>query len=157
MTVTTNASSIWYEVNVARWMASFDLWRARYFTADDQANPALRGDAATPYGDGVPNLLKYYLGLPGRAPAPPGSPPTGSLLPLSDQLYLALSYNRDKLVKDVNCAPQVSPNLANWFSGTGFTRLERTLDLGSIERLTMRDLTPVGSSPQRFMRLWLAR
>jgi len=157
LTVTTNASSIWYEVNVARWMASFDLWRARYFTADEQANPALSGEAATPYGDGVPNLLKYYLGLPGRAPAPPGSPPTGSLLPLSDQLYLALSYNRDKLVKDVNCAPQVSPNLANWFSGTGFTRLERTLDLGSIERLTMRDLTPVGSSPQRFMRLWLAR
>jgi hypothetical protein len=157
ITITSNANSTWYEVAVARWVASFDLWRARYFTADEQANPAVSAEAAIPDGDGVPNLLKYYLGLPGRAPAPAGSPPGGSLLPLSGQLYLALSYNHDKLVKDVNCVAQVSPNLANWFSGTGYARLEQTLDLGSLERLTMRDLTPVGGTPEHFMRLWLAR
>jgi hypothetical protein len=157
LTVTTNAASIWYEVDVARWTASFDLWRARYFNTDELANPAVSDQAATPDGEGVPNLLKYYLGLPGHSPAPAGSRPSGSLLPLNGQLYLALSYDHDKLVKDVTCLPQVSPELATWFSGAGYTRLEQTLDLGPVERLTVRDLTPVGGTPERYMRLWLTR
>ncbi|MGH7971620.1 MAG: hypothetical protein ACREIC_23140, partial [Limisphaerales bacterium] len=64
----TNSGSIWYEIHVSRWVASYDLWRARYFSSDDQTNPTVTGEAAAPDGDQVPNLLKYYAGFPGRAP-----------------------------------------------------------------------------------------
>lgn len=153
--VTTNAASIWYELDVARWMASFDLWRARYFTADELTLPAISGPSAVPDSDGVPNLLKYYLGLPGRAPAPPGSQPSGSLFPLSGQSFLALTYTHDKLVLDVSCAGQVSPDLTQWLSGPAYSRIDQIVDLGTLERLTLRDLTAISSAPQHFLRLQL--
>jgi hypothetical protein len=148
LTVTTNASSIWYELDVARWMTSFDLWRLRYFSAAELADPAISGQGATPDGDRVPNLLKYYLGLPGRAPAPPANQPTGSLFPPGVQSFLALTYTHDKLVLDVNCGGQVSPDLFQWFSGPTYTRIEQSVDLGTLERLTLGDLTSVSSAAQ---------
>jgi Carbohydrate binding domain len=155
LTVTTNAASIWYEVDVARWVASFDLWRARYFTAAELAEPSMSGAAAMPDGDQVPNLWKYFLGLPGRAPAPRSALPLWSLWPTNDQLYLALTYQHDTLATDVNCQAQVSSDLAAWVSGTGCTRVEQVLPLGSIEAVTVRDLVPTGAAGSRFMRLEL--
>jgi len=155
LTVTTNANSIWYELDVTRWMTSFDLWRLRYFSTVDLMNPIISGEAAMPDGDGVPNLLKYYLGLPGRAPAAPTEQPVGSLFPLSGQSFLALTYTHDKLVLDVNCGGQVSPDLVQWFSGPAYTRIEQTVDLGTLEQLTLRDLAPVGSVSAHFLRLQL--
>ncbi len=157
LSVTTNAGSIWYELDVARWVASFDLWRARYFTVQEQADPALSGPAAAPDGDRVPNLLKYYLGLPGRVPAPADRLPNSTLLPLSGQRYLALTFARDKVANDVDFIGQVSPDLAAWFSGAGYTLVEAPVDLGTLEGMTVRDLTPVASAPQRFLRLQLQR
>lgn len=155
LTITTTAGSIWYEVNVARWITSFDLWRMRYFNADELADPAISGAAARPDGDGVVNLLKYYLGLPGKTPAPADRLPTGSLLPVSGQLYLAMTYSRDKLANDVDCIAEVSSNLVNWSSGPSATVMEQSVDLGTLEQVTVRDLTPVGGTTHRFMRLRL--
>lgn len=155
LTITTNAGSIWYEVNVARWMTSFDLWRMRYFNADELADPAISGAAARPDGDGVVNLLKYYLGLPGKTPAPADRLPTGALLPVSNQQYLAMTYSRDKLANDVDCIAEVSSNLVNWVSGPAWTQVGQIVDLGALEQITVRDLTPAGSAQQRFMRLRL--
>jgi hypothetical protein len=133
------------------------LWRLRYFSTAELANPAISGQAATPDGDRVPNLLKYYLGLPGRAPAPSASQPIGSLFPWSGESFLALTYTHDKLVLDVTCGGQVSPNLLQWFSGPAYTQIEQTIDLGALEQLTLRDLASVTSNPQHFMRLQLQR
>jgi hypothetical protein len=155
LTVNTNAAAIWYELDVARWLASFDLWRARYFTAAELANPAVSGPAAMPDGDRVPNLLKYYLGLPGHVPAPANRLPAGSLWPLAGQFYLALVYGRDILANDVSCTGQVSPDLFNWLSGPAYLRVEQTTDLGPLQQVALRDLTPVSNASWRFMRLWL--
>ena len=157
LTVTTNAGSIWYELDVARWVASFDLWRERYFTADDLSNPAVSGEAAAPDGDGMANLLKYYVGLPGEAPAPADRKPAGSLWSLNGQSYLAFTCTHDKLVKDVDCVGQVSPDLTHWYSGASYTTVEQTVDLGSLESVTVRDLTPAAGTPRRFMRLLFQR
>ena len=81
LTITTNSGSIWYELDVARWVASFDLWRERYFAADELSNPAVSGEAASPDGDGMANLLKYYAGLPGQAPAAADRKPTAAYGP----------------------------------------------------------------------------
>jgi hypothetical protein len=153
LTIATNASSIWYELNVARWMASFDLWRLRYFNADDLADPAVSGAVARPDGDGVANLLKYYFGLAGRTPAPADRLPTGALFSAGNQRYLAMTYSRDKLANDVDCVAEVSSNLVNWVSGPAWTQVEQIVDLGALEQITVRDLTPAGGVQQRFMRL----
>lgn len=153
LTITTNAASIWYELKVARWTTSFDLWRLRYFVTDELANPAISGAAARPDADGVPNLLKYYLGLPGRTPAPAGSLPTGSLITVSNQLHLAMTYSHDKLANDVDCVAEVSTDLVNWFSGPAYSRVEAIVDMGDQERITLQDLTPVANTTHRFMRL----
>lgn len=153
LTITTNAASIWYELAVARWMTSFDLWRLRYFSSAELANVAISGAAARPDGDGVPNLLKYYLGLPGQVPAATTSLPTGSLITVSNQLYLAMTYTHDKLVNDVDCVAEVSTDLVNWSSGPSYSRIETIVDLGAQERITVQDLTPVANTAHHFMRL----
>jgi len=153
LTLTTNARSIWYELSVARWTASFELWRLRYFDTDELTNPAISGAAAKPDADGVPNLLKYYLGLPGRTPALAASLPTGSLITAGDQLFLSLTYTHDKLATDVDCIAEVSPDLINWSSGAAYSRIENVLDLGVQEKITVQDLTPVTHTAHHFMRL----
>jgi autotransporter-associated beta strand protein len=42
---------------------TFESWRAATFSAGDLANPSVSGAAATPFGDGVPNLFRYALGI----------------------------------------------------------------------------------------------
>ena len=136
-------------------MASFDGWRAQYFSTVELADPAISGMAATPDGDRVPNLLKYYLGLPGRAPVLPDSLPKGSLLSVGGQLFAALSWMHDKSVTDVDCQPEISSDLTNWLSGPGFIQFEPPLDAGALEELTAREITPLGGAPPQFMRLML--
>ncbi|HWI59689.1 MAG TPA: carbohydrate binding domain-containing protein, partial [Bacillota bacterium] len=155
LSVTANAGSIWYELNVARWMASYDLWRLRQFSPDDQANPAVSGEAAVPDADRMPNLLKYFLGLPGHTPAPADRLPKGSVLPLNGQLYPALTYLCDKLATDVTCEGQVSSDLVNWFSGATYARVEEIVDLGAQQKVTIRALSPLSSASPRFLRLKL--
>jgi hypothetical protein len=153
LNITTNAGSIWYEVDVARWTASFALWQLRYFSAGEITNSAVSGIAAKPDGDGVANLLKYYFGLPHGMPAATNQLPTGALLATNNQRYLAMTYLHDKLVTDVDCVTEVSSNLVNWISGTNATKLERIVDVGTEEQITVRDLTPAAAAQQRFMRL----
>ena len=157
ITITTNAASIWYELEVARQLAGFELWRATNFTSAELTNLAVSGESAAPAGDGVPNLLKYYLGLPAKTIAPPERLPQGSLLTNSNLLYLAITYERDKAAVDVDCVAEVSPDLGDWFSGAGYTEIAGLTDLGWRERVTLRDLTPVSAAAARFMRLRLAR
>jgi hypothetical protein len=157
LTVNTNAGSLWYEINIDRWLASFDLWRARYFTAAEQADAHISGPAAMPDGDRVPNLWKYYLGLPGHVPAPRHRLPLAGLLSLSGQQYLALTYARDRLANDVACAAAVSPDLTTWFSGPAYSQVHSTIDLGPLVQVTERDLQPVQSAARKFMALQLQR
>lgn len=154
LTVATNAGSIWYEMDVSRWTATYDLWRARYFSASEQTNSLISGIAAKPDDDALPNLLKYYLGLPGHTAASTNSKPQGTLLSLNGERYLAFTFTHDKLVADVDCVAEVSTDLIQWNSGAAYTKVEQTQDLGgSQESITVRDLTPAGVATARFMRL----
>ena len=108
---------------------------------------------AKPDGDGVPNLLKYYYGLAHGTPAGANQLPANTLLTMNSQHYLAMTYLHDKLVNDVDCIVDVSSNLVNWVSGTSATKIEKTIDLGTQEQITVRDLIPAAAAQQRFMRL----
>lgn len=153
LTVTPNTGTIWYEIEVARHLAGFDLWRATNFSAAELTNAAVSGEAAMPAGDGVPNLLKYYFGLPARPAALPERLPSGFLLAVTDGLCLALALERDKSVNDVDCVAEVSSDLVNWFSGPAHAIIASVVDLGPRERVTWRDLTPVSAAAARYLRL----
>jgi hypothetical protein len=153
ISIGTSAGSIWYELEVARWTTSFDQWRARYFSAVEMQDPAISGETAAPQGDEVANLLKYYFGMAGDAPAITDRLPKGSLLAIGNSEYLAITYERDKLVSDVVCTPEAGNGLGGWFSGPTYTSIEQVLDLGVVERVTVRDLVASDSSAHRFMRL----
>jgi hypothetical protein len=149
----TNTGTLWYEVEVSRWMASFDLWRARYFSAEELADPAVTGAGATPERDGVPNLAKYYFGLPGNVAAGPEMLPQGAAMTVGGECFAVLTYGRDKLVRDVVATGEVSNDLLTWSSETGF--LETVQDLGERERVTLRDALPL--TQNRFLRLRLQK
>jgi hypothetical protein len=151
ITVSAGAGSIWYELEVAPFLVGFDLWRSTNFTAMEFTNAAISGESAAPAGDGVPNLVKYYLGLPAKTIAPSDRLPQGSLSVVSNLLHLALIYERDKAALDVNAFAEVSADLAGWLSGPSYTETADVTDLG------VRDRTPISAAPARFMRLRLQR
>ncbi len=151
--VTSAAASIWYELQVAPLLVGFDLWRATNFTTAELVEPTISDESAAPAGDGMPNLMKYYFGLPPKTPAPPDRQVRGGLMFWSGTGHLALTYYHDKAVGDVSCVPEVSSDLLRWFSGEGHTLQLPPEDLGGIERLVALDVTSAGSAAQRFMRL----
>lgn len=154
--ITTNAGTIWYELQVSQWVTSFEQWRSRYFTAEQLANPQISGPEAMPDGDSVPNLLKYYLGLPGSLPAPKDRLPRAGTVTADGQRYLALTFARDTLVTDVQADALVATGMGAWSPGSDcvFNPLGTT---GQLESVVLRDAAPIGASPQRFLRIRLEK
>jgi hypothetical protein len=89
----------------------FELWQGEQFSAAEQANAAVSAPNAAPAGDGVPNLVKYALGLP------PWTRVTGPLTTFRlEQGQGVLTYTRPATATDVAYQVQVSTNLAAWTS-----------------------------------------
>ena len=121
-------------------------WRHQYFgTTADSGNAA---DAANPAGDGLPNLLKYALGLNPLVPA---------VTTVTEDVstgYLRLTVPKNQNATDITYTVQVTSDLtapASWTaSGT-------TVDQNTASVLQVQDNTPVGSVPKRFIRLQVSR
>jgi len=82
-------------------------WMNNSFDTAQLGSPALSGLMSTPAGDGIPNLVKYALGLP----------PLRSdqdLLPLVISSNGTLSLSFSAAQTDVTYTAQVSPDLVNW-------------------------------------------
>jgi autotransporter-associated beta strand protein len=56
----------------------FAAWQSGVFSPGDLANPTISGENATPFGDGVPNLLRYALGADSGAVELPRLEPSGN-------------------------------------------------------------------------------
>jgi alpha-L-arabinofuranosidase len=117
------------------------------------SNWALSGDDGQPAQDGIPNLMKYALGLSARTPGSSGLPHSGST-PLNGKSYLTLSFTDLSALSDINYNVQVSSDLRNWMSGPQYTL---RIDNGTTSTATYRDLTAMQDAPRRFMRLSLTR
>ncbi|HWX20318.1 MAG TPA: pyrrolo-quinoline quinone [Candidatus Binatia bacterium] len=127
-------------------LTPLQLWRKSHF-----GNPSSVGqgaDGASPAGDGVPNLLKYALGLDPFTPVIRSKLTTGSIAQLSGQSYATLSIPRTNRATDITYAVQISTDLQNWASGSGNT----VTVTDTTSQLVVRDATPLGTAP-RFMRL----
>lgn len=99
-----------------------------------------------PAGDGIPNLLKYALGLD------PRSPEVSPVVVDTSTGYLRLTALRNQNATDVQYSVQVTTDLTNpasWMT-TGTFPMQNTAT-------QVRDTTPIGSVPERFIRLQINR
>lgn len=130
----------------------FSGWREAYFTPSEQANPAISGPLGDATGAGIPNLLKYALGVPPKQPGRAGLP-TGAVSPDGASKYLTLTYTRD-VSANVTFTVEVSGNLTTWDSGPAHTtEISRVPQAGNKETVTVRDNVPNNGGQRRFMRL----
>jgi hypothetical protein len=128
-------------------LTPLQIWRNTYFR--NPSNVGTGADAASPSGDGVPNLIKYALGLSPNMPVTLSQLPSGSIQTNAGQAYLTLTVNRAADPTDVSVVVQVSSDLINWFSGS-----TNTVTLADTPtQLVVRDNTPFSQSNARFIRL----
>lgn len=149
-----SSGTLWYELEVGAWTSSsYQNWMRQYFGPTEQADVEVSGPTAMPDGDNVPNLLKYYLGLPGRKAAAPDLLPSASLTNIANSEYLALMLDRPKNQISVTAAALTSSSPGDWTQTV--QALERVTDLGSTERRVFYDTVPVTEAEQRYLRLVL--
>jgi hypothetical protein len=143
-----------YSMTVLVIDGQWEAWREQNFTAAQLTNSAISGDTATPAHDGVPNLLKYALGLSPMVSASPSSLPVVSTLSSNGTNYLTLSFTQLQILADITYTVQVSNDLQTWNSGPAYAI---RVDNGTTSHAVYQDLTPMGSTPRQFMRLMITR
>ena len=114
-------------VNLVWTPTPLNQWLGTYFGANT-TNPLIAGDTASPAGDGIPNLMKYALGL-----NPYLSGATGLPILSTTNGYLMLTYSKVKSATDITYQPIWSIDLLNW-SGTGITQ-SVLFDNGTIQQI----------------------
>ena len=118
----------------------------------DRSRP---GDA--PAGDGIPNLVKYALGLDAFAFGTPGRVSAGTISAAGQQ-FLSVTYTRpEPPPADLTYAVELSPSLspAVWTTN-GIIVISNNVNTG-FSTIATRDPEPVGSAGQKFMRFRLSR
>ena len=130
-------------------LKSFETWQATNWPCECRSN--IIAAAADPDGDRGVNAIEYALGTNPKT-VTSNSWPTVGLVTTNGHQYGALTYTRAKSVMDciyeVVCADSVTAT--NWQPLTVVHRIE---DLGTLERVTMRDTVPLGTGQPRFYRL----
>ena len=128
-------------------VTTWSQWKADKLAGQPLGNPSDDAD-----GDGIANILEYALGTaPNNAAERPASPdgwhrmgrgPDGQ-----EYLEIRVPRRRDR---QVNFSAEVSNDLRQgWSSDTNqVSKVEDT-----VEALTLRDKTPIGTGNQRFMRV----
>jgi uncharacterized delta-60 repeat protein len=132
-------------------LPGFAAWVAANFSAADQANPAISGEFAIPYNDGVPNWLKFATGT-----APTSVPTvTGGVWPIpGSPQYPTLSYRQNLAATTIQFSVQVSTNLVTWSDGSAFTTLVSSTTNGDgTQTVVERSNVAIGSATDQFLRL----
>ncbi len=109
-----------------------------------------RGALDDPAGDGVPNGVKFALGLPALTPSAGSLPTTERVVSNGDE-FLALRFSRPTDRAGVQFRLEGSVDLVDW------TDLEADLEVleesGGIQVVRLTDTEPVASHDRRFLRL----
>ncbi len=122
-------------------------WRNTYF--HNPSNVGAGANTNAPAGDGVPNLMKYALGLNPTTVVTYAQLPVGSIQADGGTNYLTLTVNRLADPTDVTYNVEVSGDLQSWVFGPPFT-----VTLTNIpSQLDVRDNTPASGATARFIRL----
>ena len=133
-------------------------WKGQSFTSAQQLNATMSGDAATPSGDGISNLMKYALGLnPNRISSGSATLPHTQLLPVTGTNHLMLTFTYNTNATDLAYLVEASSDLTTWTSINPFNLSNQFSVVANpgagTETLTIVDVQPASSSQRRFMRL----
>ncbi len=124
-----------------------DVWRRANFTVSELANSQISGDNADPENDGLPNLIKYALGLS------PKTAYTNVFNPGVQGGYFTLTYPQATAAVDVTIALQYSTDLKNWQSGPAYFQQTGSVNLGGTNLVTMQAATPVNAAARAYVRM----
>jgi len=122
-----------------------ESWAASQGLTGPDADPN-----AMPHGDGVANLVKFALGLPGNAPAAPAALPAATLEPVTAELHFLFHRGTD----DVRYVVESSSTLAAGSWVEEFT-IEKNADPGTVGQDVLVEI-PMGSDTKKFLRLRVA-
>lgn len=128
---------------------TFEEWIAGFALPEGEDGPA-----DNPSGDGIPNFLKFALGLDPSVPARDGLPSVGTGTFTVDEVegeYLTLTFTKPDAVESVVYDVQVAAELGEWSSGGVLVDSFSNGDGTSTH--VYRDAVPVDGSSRRFMRL----
>jgi len=123
------------------------------FTSTQQSNPNFIAPAATPFNDGVPNLLKYVFDIN------PSVPMTGAALArlpvegsatISGTQYLTLTYHQHNALVGVNVNVETSPDMVNWTTASNPTFVQTGTDSSGDPIIQVR---VAATTTQQFIRL----
>ena len=149
------------QITYAEAPASLAAWRYVNF-GTNATNAAIAGNDADPDGDRVRNLEEYAFNTDPQA-ANANRSVTPLLVTTNGQRYLAMEFPIVSAAGDITCRVEASPDLQTWLPGcaySGTNRVTATADTtefsrtgAGLETIIVRDNNPVGSAPQRFLRL----
>ena len=94
----------------------YQQWQQANFTAAELTNALISGDAANPAHDGLPNLLKYAMGLNPKAVV--SQPFTFQFETVNSQKAPVFTYTVNSAATDVSLVLQSSTNLTTWSTAT---------------------------------------
>jgi hypothetical protein len=122
-------------------------WRDAFF--GNPCNVGTGANGACPVGDGVPNLIKYALGLDPLAPATSDQLGLASVQECNGKSYLTVAINWGGNPPDVSFQAQVSSDLISWTPcSPGTVTVTNTAT-----QLIIINNAPVGSGTNQFLRL----
>lgn len=140
-------TSIPKQVSLVLSPAAYNTWQLANFTDAEISNPAISGPSAIPARDGIPNLMKYALGLTAQTPT------TTGINTLHSGGTLSLTYrrpsNRPDLVYSVEAS--ASPASSPW-TATGVTHIRTVPGDPEIWQASVP-----ASGPARFLRLKIVK
>ena len=128
-----------------------NIWLRANFTAAQLTNPADSGDAADPANDGLPNLIKYALGLNPNTAVP------NPFLPAVTNGFFQITVPASLTATDVSLVGQWSFDLRNWFSGTNYFQPAAMLNQGTNLLVTFRAAVPLVTNGAEYFRLQATR
>ena len=123
-------------------------WLRAHFTAAQRADPNVSSDSADPGNDGLPNLMKYALGLDPNVTEP------NPFLPASGSGLFTITYPLSVSAPDVSLGYDWSTNLLDWVSG-----LNMFQQLNVTDQVTNQIITigTAASTPSGFIRFHATR
>jgi hypothetical protein len=124
----------------------YDTWIRQFFSESEiAADPLLAEPSANPSSDGLPNLLKFALGLDPRIHAGPDAP----RLELSAPGQLDFLHTRNPNAEGITMAVEVSENLSNWEPFPVSPRIDSTADVEFLQYPMATGL----NAPPAFLRI----
>jgi len=129
------------------WLTPIQLWRQTNFGTTSPTDP-VGGDAAMPKHDGVPNLVKYALGLD------PTKPANQSAMPAIGKSggYLTLTFTRMQADTDITYHVETSGDLVTW-TEIWTSATNPYSGGGASQQVTVSDTTAMSAGKHRYLRL----